>query len=62
MARVPDLSRSEIAAYVVCALLVAVVGWRALRSDAGAHATPATAEIRIPMTARRKVDTGWVWA
>jgi competence protein ComEA len=50
VAGVPDLSRSEIAAYVVCALLVAVVGWRALRSDAGAHAAPATGAPRAPST------------
>jgi competence protein ComEA len=36
VAGVPDLSRSELAAYAVCALLVAVLGWHALRSDAGA--------------------------
>jgi competence protein ComEA len=29
----PHLTRSELAAYAVCALVVAVVGWRALRSD-----------------------------
>jgi competence protein ComEA len=35
---VPDLSRSELAAYAACAVLVALLGWRALRSDAGAGA------------------------
>jgi competence protein ComEA len=32
---VPDLSRSELAAYAACAVLVALLGWRALRSDGG---------------------------
>jgi competence protein ComEA len=30
---VPDLSRSELAAYAACAVLVALLGWRALRAD-----------------------------
>lgn len=29
----PDLSRSELAAYAACALLVALLGWRVLRSE-----------------------------
>jgi competence protein ComEA len=33
-----QLSRSEIAAYVACAVLVVLLGWRVLRSDAGAGA------------------------
>lgn len=32
-----DLSRSEIAAYAACCVLVVLVGWRVLRSDAGAE-------------------------
>jgi competence protein ComEA len=49
---VPSLTRSELAAYAACALLVAVLGWRALRSDgatAGASAggaRPAPVEVR----------------
>jgi competence protein ComEA len=31
---VPDLSRSELAAYAACAVLVALLGWRVLRSEA----------------------------
>jgi competence protein ComEA len=31
----PHLSRSEIAAYVACAVLVVLLGWRVLRSDGG---------------------------
>jgi competence protein ComEA len=38
---VPNLSRSELAAYAVCVLLVAVLGWRALRSETAV--APATA-------------------
>jgi competence protein ComEA len=33
---VPVLSRSELAAYAACAVLVALLGWRALRADGGA--------------------------
>jgi len=55
----PDLSRSELAAYAACAVLVALLGWRALRSDGGAgtataaasgslHATAATATSASP--------------
>jgi competence protein ComEA len=44
---VPDLSRSELAAYAACAVLVALLGWRVLRSDgarsAGAGAGSGTA-------------------
>ncbi|MCW2993354.1 MAG: ComEA family DNA-binding protein, partial [Conexibacter sp.] len=29
----PDLSRSELAAYAACAVLVVLLGWRVLRSD-----------------------------
>jgi competence protein ComEA len=35
---VPDLTRSELAAYGACALLVALLGWRALHRDASAAA------------------------
>jgi competence protein ComEA len=35
---VPDLTRSELAAYGACALLVALLGWRALHRDASASA------------------------
>jgi competence protein ComEA len=31
----PDLSRSELAAYAACAVLVVLLGWRVLRSDGG---------------------------
>jgi competence protein ComEA len=55
----PDLSRSELAAYAACAVLVALLGWRALRSDGGGgtataaasgsrHATAATATSGAP--------------
>ena len=38
----PHLSRSEIAAYAACAVLVVLLGWRVLRSDGeGAKALPA---------------------
>jgi competence protein ComEA len=40
---VPDLSRSELAAYAACAVLVALLGWRALRSDGVAGAGTETA-------------------
>jgi competence protein ComEA len=40
---VPDLSRSELAAYAACAVLVALLGWRALRSDGGAGMATAAA-------------------
>jgi competence protein ComEA len=52
---VPALSRSEIAAYAVCALLVAVVGWRALRSDAvaGSGHQAASGSGPAPVTVRR---------
>jgi competence protein ComEA len=36
---VPDLSRSELAAYTACAVLVALLGWRVLRSEQGGTAT-----------------------
>jgi competence protein ComEA len=39
---VPDLSRSELAAYAACAVLVALLGWRVLRSD-GARSSGAVA-------------------
>jgi competence protein ComEA len=35
---VPDLSRSELAAYAACAVLVALLGWRVLRSEQGGTA------------------------
>ena len=43
----PHLSRSEIAAYAACAVLVVLLGWRVLRSDGeGAKALPqATASV-----------------
>lgn len=31
----PDLTRSEMAAYAACAVLVALLGWRALRAEPG---------------------------
>jgi competence protein ComEA len=40
---VPDLSRSELAAYAACAVLVALLGWRALRSDGGEGTATAAA-------------------
>jgi competence protein ComEA len=40
---VPDLSRSELAAYAACAVLVALLGWRALRSDGGTGMASAAA-------------------
>ncbi|HMJ35795.1 MAG TPA: ComEA family DNA-binding protein [Baekduia sp.] len=39
----PDLSRSELAAYAACAVLVALLGWRALKSDGGAGGTETAA-------------------
>jgi competence protein ComEA len=40
----PDLSRSEIAAYAACAVLVVLLGWRVLRSDGGgSSSSPAAA-------------------
>jgi competence protein ComEA len=39
----PDLSRSELAAYAACAVLVALLGWRALRADGGAGTATAAA-------------------
>jgi competence protein ComEA len=40
-----QLSRSEIAAYVACAVLVVLLGWRVLRADAGTT-TPAPSSSR----------------
>jgi competence protein ComEA len=40
---VPDLSRSELAAYAACAILVALLGWRALRADSGVGESVAAA-------------------
>ena len=51
----PDLSRSELAAYAACAVLVALLGWRALRSDAGVGESLAAA--RAPQ-ARTTSSTG----
>lgn len=39
----PDLSRSELAAYAACAALVALLGWHALRSDGGGGTATAAA-------------------
>ncbi|MDX6732104.1 MAG: competence protein ComEA [Baekduia sp.] len=39
----PDLSRSELAAYAACAVLVALLSWRALRSDGGGGTATAAA-------------------
>jgi competence protein ComEA len=36
----PDLSRSELAAYAACIVLVVLLGWRVLRSDGGAPTAP----------------------
>jgi competence protein ComEA len=36
----PDLSRSELAAYAACIVLVVLLGWRVLRSDGGASTAP----------------------
>jgi competence protein ComEA len=36
----PDLSRSELAAYAACVVLVVLLGWRVLRSDGSASTTP----------------------
>jgi competence protein ComEA len=36
---VPSLSRSELAAYAACVLLIALLGWRALRGDREASAS-----------------------
>jgi competence protein ComEA len=38
---VPDLTRSELAAYAACAVLVALLGWRALRADHGSASAAA---------------------
>jgi competence protein ComEA len=35
----PDLTRSELAAYAACAVLVVLLGWRVLRSDGDAAST-----------------------
>jgi competence protein ComEA len=43
------LTRSEVAAYAVCALLVAVLGWRALRS--GDHAAASRPAVKGPPAA-----------
>jgi competence protein ComEA len=40
---VPDLSRSELAAYAACAVLVALLGWRALRAEHGVGESVASA-------------------
>ncbi|HEU4976780.1 MAG TPA: ComEA family DNA-binding protein [Baekduia sp.] len=53
----PQLSRSEIAIYVACAVLVAVLGWRAMasqRQGPAAHAPTGTAgAIRVSAAAPR---------
>ncbi|QEC49667.1 ComEA family DNA-binding protein [Baekduia soli] len=46
----PDLSRSELAAYAACAVLVALLGWRALHAGGGAPAAVASSS-RGPVTA-----------
>jgi len=38
---VPDLSRSELAAYAACLVLVVLLGWRVLRADGEASTAPA---------------------
>jgi competence protein ComEA len=40
----PDLSRSELAAYAACIVLVVLLGWRVLRSDGEASTAPAPAQ------------------
>jgi competence protein ComEA len=40
---VPDLSRSELVAYAICAVLVTVLGWRALSSEGHAASAPPAA-------------------
>ncbi len=37
----PDLSRSELAAYAACVVLVVLLGWRVLRADGEASTAPA---------------------
>lgn len=37
----PDLSRSELAAYAACIVLVVLLGWRVLRADGEASTVPA---------------------
>jgi competence protein ComEA len=37
----PDLSRSELAAYAACVVLVVLLGWRVLRGDGQASTAPA---------------------
>jgi competence protein ComEA len=39
----PDLSRSELAAYAACVVLVVLLGWRVLRSDGGVSTASAPA-------------------
>jgi competence protein ComEA len=56
---VPSLSRSELAAYAACALLIALLGWRALRSDREASAsTPASARTATARTTTTGAGAG----
>jgi competence protein ComEA len=52
---VPDLTRTELAGYAVCAVLIALLGWRALRSDAQAPA-PAGSSAEPPRAAAHTVS------
>jgi competence protein ComEA len=52
---VPSLSRSELAAYAACALLIALLGWRALRGD---RQTPASMPASARTAARTATTSG----
>ena len=47
----PDLSRSELAVYAACAVLVALLGWRALHADSGVGESVASASSTRPANA-----------
>jgi competence protein ComEA len=56
---VPSLSRSELAAYAACALLIALLGWRALRGDRDASASaPASTHAAAARTTTTGYATG----
>jgi competence protein ComEA len=51
---VPSLSRSELAAYAACALLIALLGWRAMHGERDASASVPSA----PSASSRTTTTG----
>jgi competence protein ComEA len=57
---VPSPTRSELAAYVACALLIGLLGWRALHADHDAAASVSTSPAGPTATAKPAAETGAV--